>query len=87
VLAQRVVAQLGYDQPLFIAYDNVFHHALAVDQDTDLTADIGGNLDEAGGQLGGTELGRWDAPPVEAFQRLNLALFEPCEIAVRFFDG
>jgi hypothetical protein len=52
-----------------------------------LAADVGGNLDEAGGQFGRAELGRWDAPPVEAFQRLNLALFKSCEIAVRFFDG
>ena len=87
MLAQRVVAQLGYDEPLFIANDNIFHHALAVDQDTDLAADVGGYLDETGGQLGGAELGRRDAPPVEAFQRLDLALFESCEITVRFFDG
>jgi hypothetical protein len=87
MLAQRVVAQFGYDQPLFVAYDNIFHHALAVDQDADLAADVGGNLDKAGGQLGGAELGRRDAPPVKAFERLDLALFESCEITVRFFDG
>jgi hypothetical protein len=40
--AERVVLKVRYHQPLFIADDDVFDDTGAVDQDSDLAADLGG---------------------------------------------
>jgi hypothetical protein len=71
-LSQWVVAQLRYDQPFFVADDDVFNHAAPVDQNADLAADIRGEFHKAGAKLMGAEFGRRYAPPVEALQSLDV---------------
>jgi hypothetical protein len=50
-LSQRIVAEIGNDQPLFVTDDNVFHHTGPVDQNADLTPDVNGEFNQAGGQF------------------------------------
>jgi hypothetical protein len=71
-LAQRIVAQFRNDQSLFVTDNDVFNNAGPVDQDTDLAADLGREFYKAGTEFMGTEFGRRDTPPVEAFQGLDV---------------
>ena len=38
--SQGIIAQVWNDQPSLVADNDVFHHAGAVDQDTDLTTNV-----------------------------------------------
>ena len=49
--------QGGNEQALGVPHDDIRHHALAVHQDPDLPADIGGNLGQLPGQLRGKQFG------------------------------
>ena len=73
--SQGVVAQVGDDQTLFIADDDVLDDTGAIDQDADLPANFNRQLDETGGQFLAAELCRWNAPAVEPLQGLDVTGF------------
>ena len=60
--------QGGDEETLGVADDDVGHRALAVHQDPDLPADLGGNLGQLPGQLRGQQLGRRHLAAVQALQ-------------------
>jgi hypothetical protein len=71
-LAKRIVAQFRDDHPFFVTDNDVFDHTGSVDQYADLAADIGRDFHKAGAEFVGAEIGRRDAPPVEALQGLDV---------------
>jgi hypothetical protein len=56
-----------------VADHDVLDRAAAVDQHADLAMQAGGERAELRRQFGGHDVGRRDAAPVQAFQRLDLA--------------
>ena len=67
--------QGGDDQTLGVPHDDVGHHALAIHQDPDLPADLGGNFGQLPGQLRSNQLGRRHLAAVQALQGPGLMGF------------
>ena len=67
--------QGGDEETLGVADDDVGHGALAVHQDADLPADLGGNLGQLPGQLRGNHLGRGHLAAIQALQGPGLMGF------------
>jgi hypothetical protein len=70
---ERVIAQLGNDDPFFIADNDVFNITCAVDKDGNLTTEVAGKFDEAECQIVGAEFSYRYTSAVKTFQRLDLA--------------
>jgi len=73
LFSQGVIPEIRNYNPLFIADDDIFDNALAIDENGDLATDIIGKFNEAGSQFLSTELRRRYTPPVESLQSLELA--------------
>lgn len=67
-----VIAQLRYDDPFFIADDDIFDTARTVNKESNLTTEFSGEFDQAGSKLKGAEFSNRYPPPVETLQRLDL---------------
>jgi hypothetical protein len=70
---ERVIAQLRNDDPFFIADNNIFDIAGAINEKSNLTSKFTGKFNEAGSKFVGTEFSNRYPPAIEAFQRLKLA--------------
>jgi hypothetical protein len=101
VAAQRLVAQVGVDQPQAaeaaassaqashlgehdargVSDEHVLDVAAPGDQHPHLTLDLARHAAQVCAELGGHHLGRGDAPPVDALERLEGAWLEACAVA------
>ena len=70
---QWIIPKIRNHDSFFIADDDIFDNALAIDENGDLATDIIGKFNEAGSQFLSTELRRRYTPPVESLQSLELA--------------
>jgi hypothetical protein len=68
-----VIAQFRYDDPFFIANNNIFNIAGAINEKSNLTTKFTGKFNEAGSEFVGAEFSHGYPPAIEAFQRLKLA--------------
>jgi hypothetical protein len=62
--AEWIILQFRDYQPFFIADNDVFHIASAVDEDAYLAAKIAGQFDKADSQIMGAEFGDGHTPAV-----------------------
>jgi hypothetical protein len=86
-LAERIVGQFRDEDLPFVADDDVFDFAEAVDEETDLPPDFQRQFGQGAGQVRRDKFDRGNPPPVEAFKGLELAGLEAGEIAVQVFDA
>jgi hypothetical protein len=71
--AKGVITQFRYDDPFFIADNNIFDIAGAIHEESDLTAEFTGEFDETGSKFVGAEFSNRYPPAIQTFQRLKLA--------------
>ena len=84
-LAAAHTADVGQEDLRRIADDHVLDRATPVDQHADLAMQLGALHRELSRQLGRHDLGRRDAPAVQALERLDLARLETGEVSCDFF--
>ena len=65
---EGIIPQFGNHHPFFVTNNNVLNITGTVDQNGNLTTQIGGKLDKAGRQFVTAKLVNRYPPPVEAFQ-------------------
>ena len=77
-LSQRIIAKLRDNQGFFVAADDILHQSVTVYQNADLPTYVTRNFHKPCSQFTGANVGNRDAPAVESFQSLDLALFQAC---------
>jgi hypothetical protein len=70
---EGVVAQFRYDDPFFIADNDIFDIAGAINEESNLTAKFTGKFNEAESEFVGAEFSDRYPSAIETLQRLKLA--------------
>jgi hypothetical protein len=72
-LTERIITQFGDYDPFFVADNDVFDIAGAVNKNGYLATEVAGEFNEAGSQFVGAEFSNRYPSAVQALQRLDLA--------------
>jgi len=79
-------SEIGNEELVGIAHDDVADLTASVDQESDLTSDLSRELRQSSSELGSDESVGWAAAPIERLERLGCALLQPLSVAMQGLD-